>query len=62
MEPAEHRHPPVHQVLTQFQVPQGQRLDHSEPKVQLEQPGLLVLPELLVRPGQVLEADQVLAH
>ena len=62
MEQVEHRRQPLHQVLPQFQVPQGQRLDHSEPKVRLEQPELLVLPEQLVRPGQVLEADQVLAH
>ena len=64
MELAEHRHPPVHQVLTQFQVPQGQRLDHSEPKVRLEQPVQLVLLAQLVLPGQLgqVQAEPALAE
>ena len=61
MEQVEHRRPPVHQVLTQFQVPQGQRLDHSEPKVRLEQPVQLVL---LVQQGQLgqVRAEPALAE
>jgi hypothetical protein len=45
MELVERHHLPVHQVLPQLQVPQGQRLDRSEPKVRLEQPAAQV-PEL----------------
>ena len=64
MELVERHHLLVHQVLPQFPVPQGQRLGHSEPKVRLEQPELLVLPELLVRQGQLgqVQAEPALAE
>jgi hypothetical protein len=64
MELVERHHLTVHQVLPQLQVPLGQRLDRSEPKVRLEQLGLLVLPVQLVLPGQLgqVQAEPALAE
>ena len=61
MELAERHRQPVLQVLPQFQVPQGQRLGHPEPKVRLEQPVPLVLLVQLVQPGQLGQVRAELA-